>query len=70
MATHSSTLAGKFQGQRSLQGYSPGECKEWDTTEQLRFTHTQGVPGGSAVKNLSAAKEIQVQSLGQEDPLG
>ena len=26
-------------------------------------------PGGSAVKNLPAMQETQVQSLGQEDPL-
>ena len=28
-----------------------------------------GCPGGSAVKNLPAMQEPQVQSLGQEDPL-
>ena len=28
-----------------------------------------GFPGGSAVKNLLAIQETQVQSLGQEDPL-
>ena len=33
MATHSSILAGKFHGQRSLAGYSPRGCKELDTTE-------------------------------------
>jgi len=60
MATHSNTLAGKFQGWRSLLGYSPWECKEWDTAEQLHFTHMRGFPGGSAIKNLSAVKEIQV----------
>ena len=27
-----------------------------------------GFPGDSAVKNLPAVKEMQVQSLGQEDP--
>ena len=27
-------------------------------------------PGGSAVKNLPAVQETQIQSLGQEDPLG
>ena len=35
MATHSSTLAWKFLGQRSLVGYSPWGHKESDTTEQL-----------------------------------
>ena len=28
-----------------------------------------GFPGGSAVKNLPAVQEMQVQSLGQEDSL-
>ena len=28
-----------------------------------------GFPGGSVVKNLPAVQEMQVQSLGQEDPL-
>ena len=28
-----------------------------------------GFPGGSVVKNLPAKQEMQVQSLGQEDPL-
>ena len=69
METHSSTLAGKLQGRRSLLGYSLRECKESDTAEQLHFTHTRGFPGGSAVKNLSAVKEIQVRSQGKEDSL-
>ena len=33
MATHSSILAGKLHGQRSLAGYSPWGPKESDTTE-------------------------------------
>ena len=35
MATHSSTLAWKFHGQRSLVGYSPWGCKESHTTAWL-----------------------------------
>ena len=35
VATHSSILARKFHGQRSLVGYSPWGCKELDMTEQL-----------------------------------
>ena len=35
MATHSSTLAGKSHGLRSLVGYSPWGRKESDTTKQL-----------------------------------
>ena len=37
MATHSSTLAGKSHGWRSLVGYSPWGRKESDTTERLHF---------------------------------
>ena len=37
MAPHSSTLAGKSHGWRSLVGYSPWGCKELDTTERLHF---------------------------------
>ena len=37
MATHSSTLAWKIRGWRSLVGHSPWGCKESDMTEQLHF---------------------------------
>jgi len=40
MATHSSTLAWKIYGQRSLAGYSPWGLKELDTTEQLHLYFT------------------------------
>ena len=33
MVTHSSTLAGKSHGPRSLVGYSPWICKDLDTTK-------------------------------------
>ena len=33
MAIPSVFLTGKFHGQRSLVGYSPWGCKEFDTTE-------------------------------------
>ena len=43
MATHSSILAGKFHGQRSLVGYSPWGCKASDTTEAAEhIPHTMG----------------------------
>ena len=32
-------LPGKSHGRRSLVGYNPWGCEEWDTTEQLHF-HT------------------------------
>ena len=41
MAIHSSTLAWKIPGQRSLVGYSPWGCEESDTTERLHF-HPSG----------------------------
>ena len=33
------------------------------------YTHFEGFPGGSVLKNLPAMQEIQVQSPGWEDPL-
>ena len=38
MATHSSILACRYRGQRNLAGYSPGNRKESDKTEQLTFS--------------------------------
>ena len=38
MATHSSTLAWKIHGRRSMVGYSPWGRKESDMTEGLHFT--------------------------------
>ena len=37
MATHSSTLAWKIHGRRSLVGYSPWSQEESHTTERLHF---------------------------------
>ena len=39
MATHSSILAWRSHGQRSLAGYSPWGHKESDTTERLHFRY-------------------------------
>ena len=38
MATHSSILAWRIHGQRSLVGYNPWDPKELDTTELLTVT--------------------------------
>ena len=35
-------LPGKFHGRRSLVGYSPWDCKELHTTEQLHFSNVHG----------------------------
>ena len=37
MATTPVFLPGKSHGQRSLVGYSPRGCKQWDRTDQLHF---------------------------------
>ena len=36
-------LSGEFPGQRSLEGYSPGDHREFSTTEQLTLKHFQNV---------------------------
>ena len=46
MATHSSILAGKSHGQRSLTGYSPWDHKELDMIERLIHTHKMLSPTG------------------------
>jgi len=38
-------------------------------TEQQTVPKIMGFPGGSVVKNVSSNQEMQVQSLGQDDPL-
>ena len=69
MATHSSSLAGKFHGQRSLAGYSPWGCKELDTTEHaLAHTHTHTHTGKlhtSALKT-SSSQQKSIFLLGME----
>ena len=42
MATHSSILAGKSHGQRSLAGCSPWGHTELDTTEPFSFSFKNG----------------------------
>ena len=50
MATHSSILAWRTPGQRSLVGYSPWGLKESDMTEHL--THTFGSVCHCGLHNL------------------
>ena len=66
MATHSSILAWKIQG--------PGEPGGLPSMGLHRVGHdwsdsAAAAAGGSAVKNLPAKQETQVQSLGHKDPL-
>ena len=69
MATHSSSLAGKFHGQRSLAGYSARGCKELDTTEHVpAHTHTHTHTGKlhtSALKT-SSSQQKSIFLLGME----
>ena len=46
MATHSSILAWKSNGQRSLAGYSPWGRKELDKTEQLTQQNSKNLETG------------------------
>ena len=46
MATHSVFLPGKFNGQRSLAGYSPLDHKESDTIERLTLSLSSWRKGG------------------------
>ena len=51
-------------------GYSPRGRKELGTTERpYLLTYLLGFLGDLAVKSSSAMQEIQVRSLGWEDPL-
>ena len=43
MATHSSILAWKFHGQKSLAGYTPWGHIDPDATEQLSLSHSQAL---------------------------
>ena len=70
MATHSSILSGKSDGQRSLAGCSPQGHKESDTTQQLNSNKPSlGLPRWLSGKESTCQAETWVQSLGWEDSL-
>ena len=56
---------GLLQSRLTCPSLSPGVCSD----NGHEFEQTLGFPGGSDVKNLSAMRETQLRSLGQEDPL-
>ena len=66
-------LPGESQGRGAgLVGRCLWGRTESDTTEATQQQQQQlllGFPGGSAVKNQPTVQEMQVRSLGQEDPL-
>ena len=49
-------------------GYGPRGCKESDTTEQLHFHFQVVALVESTVLPVQKIQEMQVQSLGWEDP--
>ena len=76
MATHSSTLAWRIPGTGesdrlpSMGSHRVGH--DWSDLAAAAAALYMGFPGGSAVKNLPAMQErqeMQVQFLGQENPL-
>ena len=71
MATHSSMLAEKSQGQRSLVGYSPWCCKELNMTSRLNYNSNIGNTKSiqklktnteSSIPNCSLSKQVCVHT--------
>ena len=52
MATRSSILALKPHGQRNLEGYSPWDRKEWDTTKHAGTAHPAETSRGTELCSL------------------
>ena len=61
MATHSSILAWRIRGQRSLMGYSLWGLKELDMTEQLTYRYRHVVCGSDEAAWL----QLHVRDSGQ-----
>ena len=74
MATHSSTLAWRIPWTEEpgrLQSMGLQRVRHKDMTERLSTAHNhiKGSSGSSAVRNLPAMQQTQVQFLGREDSL-
>ena len=63
MATHSVFLPGKPRGQRSLMGYSPWDCKESDTTQQLKSNNNEQYRAGSAVGGTCKLRALRSRGI-------
>ena len=70
MATHSSTLAWKIPYQVSRVGYSPWDCKESDTSEQLHFTLVLRVLCSVLTRVLTEATGIEEEEAREAGPSG
>ena len=51
-------LPGKCYGQKSLVGYSPWSCQEWDMTE-----HAETSPGGTKLEDLFFWPQLQLRKI-------
>ena len=60
MATHSSILAWRVHGQRSLAGYSPWGRKESESTEQLTLGLSEFVFRGFPGPRFSVSGEMSI----------
>ena len=74
MATHSSTLVWRIPWTEEpgrLQSMGLQRVRHKDVTEKLSTAHNhiKGSSGSSAVRNLPAMQQTQVQFLGREDSL-
>ena len=61
MAAHSSILAWRIQGQRSLAGYSPQGCKESDMTKATEHAHVHTVRSKTSTFNKLSYINILAQ---------
>ena len=59
MAIHSSTIAWKSHGQKSLVGYSPWGCKESDMTERLHVQEISGWNSNNVYTTSSRLRTLQ-----------
>ena len=55
-------LPGKFHGQRCLAGYSPWDCKESDTTEQLSM-HTHSITPAKVHESIISIWEMLLSAI-------
>ena len=62
MDTHSSILAWRIPGQKSLVGYSPWGCKESDKTDQLANQTRGPVSGNGAGNNMGETEALKTSS--------
>ena len=58
---------GEFHGQRSLAGYSPWGCKEWDTVEQLSLCLSWGINWANGERSQDSVDQRREVKRRQEE---